>query len=163
MGRHNLGNGSGVRRQAGSRRYVGDRTFRFVILLNCSIGDRDGDFIFPKDKVVAILESDCLIAGNPLFGVVEEGAIGAGVREDIAAILVMDDAMFAGQDAFGILEDPVVLRRTADADRTAIQGFGRLLAGGESLVAGDGQFQGHGAMSVGEGVSTVGFHRMLGG
>ena len=83
-----------------------------------------------------------------MFGVIEEGAIDAGISQDVAAVLRVDGAVTFGQDPFRIFQNPVVFRRTADADQAAIKDFGRFLAWREPLVAGNGQFQGHGLIEL---------------
>ena len=98
--------------------------------------------------MIAILEPDFLVPNEALVRVVQIDAIGAGVRQEIAAILVMNGAVLTGEDAFRVLQDPVVLRGATDADRSAIQDFGGFLAWREPLIAGNRQFQGHGAISV---------------
>ena len=63
------------------------------------------------------------------------------------AISMVDSAVFARQDAFRVLQDPVGLRRAADAEGSAVEDFGDFLTRRESLIAGDGEFQGHDAIS----------------
>nr|WP_281383620.1 hypothetical protein [Candidatus Competibacter phosphatis] len=106
--------------------------------------------------MIAILQPDHLVAADALFGIVEIDAVGAGVGQEITAILIMEGAMPSRQDALRVLQDPVALRRPADADRPTVERFGGFLTGREPLKAGDGQSQGHSAISVGREVRLWG-------
>ena len=91
-----------------------------------------------------------MVTANALLGVVEVDPVGAGIGQEIAAILIVDGAVATGQDSLWILQDPLILRRPADADRPVIKCLGGFLTRGKPLKAGNGQSQGHDAISGGE-------------
>ena len=143
--------GGDVRAEERRRHDVGQRTFGFR-LLRFGLHQRGRrrrqghrDLVLAQDEVIAVLELYNLVAVDALLGVVEEDTVGAGVGQEIAAALVMDGAVLAGQDAFRVLQDPIVLGRAADTDGSVIEELGGFLTRREPLIASDGQFQGHGA------------------
>ncbi|CDH43527.1 hypothetical protein BN874_1230037 [Candidatus Contendobacter odensis Run_B_J11] len=120
------------------------------------------DFVLTEDETITVLEPDHFASTDALFGIVQVDPVGTGVGEEVAAILMMDGAMLTRQDAFRVLQDPVALRGATDADGTTVEYLGSFLARRESLVAGDSQFQGHDAVSVGRGAASTapsGIHR----
>ncbi|MEI2772781.1 MAG: hypothetical protein V9G98_19260 [Candidatus Competibacter sp.] len=116
---------------------------------------RDCNFVLAQHEPITVVEPDRLVLGDALFGIVEENPVLASIGEEIGAIPILHGAVQLRQDAFRILQHPIVLWGTAKIDRPTVENLGGFLVGREPLIAGDGQFQRHGARSVGRGLAIT--------